>query len=48
MIPSCSLCDVASRSGTMRNTRWKPEWRRQMSIVSSRSMSLPHLATMVW
>ena len=31
----------------MRNTRWKPEWRCQMSMVSSRSMSLPQLATIV-
>jgi NitT/TauT family transport system substrate-binding protein len=38
---------VTSRPGTIRNTRWKPEWRCQMSIVSSRSMSLPQLATIV-
>ena len=47
MMPSCSSCDMATRSGTIRNTRWKPEWRCQMSMTSSRSMSLPQLATIV-
>ena len=47
MMPSCSRWDMAGRSGSIRNTRWKPEWRCQMSIVISRSMSLPQLATIV-
>ena len=47
MIPSCSACEVASRFGTSRKTRWNPEWRCQMSIVRSRSISLPQAATIV-